>query len=66
MFDLCVVMKCVWYEMYVCVRGDVCVVYEVCVSLRCKGISECVCTCVCVCVCVWCVCVCMYGEGMYV
>ena len=50
---LCVVTKCVWYEMYVCVRGDVCVVYEVCVSLRCKGVSECVCV----------VCVC---EGMYV
>lgn len=47
--DLCVVMKCVWYEMYVCVRGDVCVVYEVCVSLRYKGVSECVCV-VCVCV----------------
>ena len=38
---LCAVMKYVWYQMCVCVMRDMdmCVVYEVCASLRCKGIN---------------------------
>lgn len=30
---LCVVTKCVWYEMYVCVRGYICEVCEIYMSL---------------------------------